>query len=51
MRWWLLSAEQWRQKWLSVRNERNRLREENNRLRKELTEIKHKMRGISSILT
>nr|CAD2170363.1 unnamed protein product [Meloidogyne enterolobii] len=29
MRWWLLSAEQWRQKWLNVRNERNRLKEEN----------------------
>jgi len=44
MRWWLLSAEQWRQKWLNVRNERNRLKEENIRLKKELMEIKNKIK-------
>ncbi|CAK5091999.1 unnamed protein product [Meloidogyne enterolobii] len=44
MRWWLLSAEQWRQKWLNVRNERNRLKEENVRLKKELMEIKNKIK-------
>jgi hypothetical protein len=36
MRWWLLSAEQWREKWLTVKAERNRLREENARLRNAL---------------
>ncbi|KAF7639069.1 hypothetical protein Mgra_00001595 [Meloidogyne graminicola] len=46
MRWWLLSAEGWRQKWLSIRNERNRLKEENTRLKKELIEIKLKMNEI-----
>jgi len=45
MRWWLLSAEQWRQKWLNVRNERNRLKEENIRLKKELMEIKNKIKN------
>ncbi|KAL7077006.1 hypothetical protein ACQ4LE_003994 [Meloidogyne hapla] len=47
MRWWLLSAEQWRQKWLSVRNERNKLKEENIHLKKELIEIKNKIKEIS----
>uniref|UniRef100_A0A183CKS9 Coiled-coil domain-containing protein 102A-like n=1 Tax=Globodera pallida TaxID=36090 RepID=A0A183CKS9_GLOPA len=48
MRWWLSAAEQWREKWLKVKNERSRLREENLRLRKALSNAKVELHGLKS---
>lgn len=46
MRWWLLSAEQWREKWVLVKGERNRLREENCRLRNALAKANAEIRAL-----
>lgn len=40
MRWWSECTASWRQKWSTVRNERNRAREEGHSLRVALTEAK-----------
>jgi hypothetical protein len=38
MRWWSECTASWRQKWNTVRNERNQAREEGNQLRRALQE-------------
>ncbi|VDK74687.1 unnamed protein product [Onchocerca ochengi] len=48
MRWWSECTASWRQKWSTVRNERNRAREEGHSLRIALTEAKEENKQLLS---
>uniref|UniRef100_A0A1I7VYK2 Coiled-coil domain-containing protein 102A-like n=1 Tax=Loa loa TaxID=7209 RepID=A0A1I7VYK2_LOALO len=48
MRWWSECTASWRQKWSTVRNERNRAREEGHSLRVALTEAKEENKRLLS---
>uniref|UniRef100_A0A0R3RVQ7 Coiled-coil domain-containing protein 102A n=1 Tax=Elaeophora elaphi TaxID=1147741 RepID=A0A0R3RVQ7_9BILA len=48
MRWWSECTASWRQKWSTVRNERNRAREEGYSLREALTEAKEENKKLLS---
>ncbi|CAG9530864.1 unnamed protein product [Cercopithifilaria johnstoni] len=48
MRWWSECTASWRQKWSTVRNERNRAREEGHSLRIALTEAKEENKKLLS---
>ncbi|VIO96806.1 Uncharacterized protein BM_BM4315 [Brugia malayi] len=49
MRWWSECTASWRQKWSTVRNERNRAREEGHSLRVALTEAKEENKKLLSM--